>query len=208
MNLTLTFSHFKELTKAGYSLDMLCFITLIEEGNDVDVMCTDDSKMKMLHQTVRRKGLLSESNKITIIGREVLSFLNEKIEEPKIPKKKKTDSDFDKWWMTYPGTDTFTYKSQSFTGPRGMRVKKEECKLKFNTIIGEGEYKSTELIAALEYEILQKKENSIKTKVNRLTFMQNSLTYLNQRSFEPFIELIREGKTIKESAEPIKGMDI
>ena len=208
MNLTLTFSHFKELTKAGYSLDMLCFITLIEEGNDVDVMCTDDSKMKMLHQTVRRKGLLSESNKITIIGREVLSFLNEKIEEPKIPKKKKTDSDFDKWWLTYPGTDTFTYKSQSFTGTRGMRVKKEECKLKFNTIIGEGEYKSTELIAALEYEILQKKENSIKTKVNRLTFMQNSLTYLNQRSFEPFIELIREGKTIKESAEPIKGMDI
>ena len=208
MNLTLTFSHFKELTKAGYSLDMLCFITLIEEGNDVDVMCTDDSKMKMLYQTVRRKGLLSESNKITIIGREVLSFLNEKIEEPKIPKKKKTDSDFDKWWLTYPGTDTFTYKSQSFTGTRGMRVKKDECKVKFNSIVGEGEYKATELIAALEYEILQKKENSIKTKVNRLTFMQNSLTYLNQRSFEPFIELIREGKTVIESAEPIKGMDI
>lgn len=207
MNLTLTFSHFKELTKAGYSLDMLCFITLVQEGNDVDVMCTDDSKMKMLHQTVRRKGLLSESNKITIIGREVLSFLNEEIEQPKIPNKKK-DSDFDKWWNRYPGTDTFTYKSQSFTGTRGMRVKKDECKIKFDSIVGEGEYKPTELIAALEYEILQKKENSIKTKVNRLTFMQNSLTYLNQRSFEPFIELIREGKTIKESAEPIKGMDI
>ena len=209
MNLTLTFSHFKELAKAGYSLDMLCFITLVQEGNDVDAMCTDDSKMKMLYQTVRRKGLLSESNKITIIGKEVLSFLNEKIEEPTLTyRKKKTDSDFDKWWMTYPGTDTFTYKSQSFTGTRGMRVKKEDCKVKFNSIVGEGEYKPTELIAALEYEILQKKENSIKTKVNRLTFMQNSLTYLNQRSFEPFIELIREGKTIKESAEPIKGMDI
>ena len=207
MNLTLTFSHFKELTKAGYSLDMLCFITLVEEGNDVDTMCADDSKMKMLYQIVRRKGLLSESNKITIIGKEVLSFLNEKIEQPKIIKKKK-ESDFDKWWNQYPGTDTFTYKSQDFTGTRGMRVKKEECKLKFNNIIEEGEYTSIELIAALEYEILQKKENSIKTKVNRLTFMQNSLTYLNQRSFEPFIELIREGKTIKESAEPIKGMDI
>ena len=207
MNLTLTFSHFKELTKAGYSLDMLCFITLIEEGNDVDVMCADDSKMKMLYQTVRRKGLLSESNKITIIGKEVLSFLNEEIEQPKIVKKKK-QSDFDKWWNQYPGTDTFTYKSQDFTGTRGMRVKKEDCKIKFNNIIEEGEYTSIELIAALEYEILQKKENSIKTKVNRLTFMQNSLTYLNQRSFEPFIELIREGKTIKESAEPIKGMDI
>jgi hypothetical protein len=88
MNLTLTFSHFKELTKAGYTLDMLCFITLVEEGNDVDEMCAEDSKMKMLYQTVRRKGLLSESNKITIIGNEVLSFLNEKIEQPKIAKKK------------------------------------------------------------------------------------------------------------------------
>jgi len=208
MNLTLTFSHFKELTKAGYSLDMLCFIRLIEEGNDPDEMCADDSKMKMLYQTVRRKGLLSETNKVTIVGKEVLNFLNEEVEQPKIPKKKKTNTDFDTWWNTYPGTDTFTYKGESFTGTRGMRVKKEDCKVKFNNILSEGEYTAGELIAALQYEVLQKKENSLKTKVNRLTFMQNSLTYLNQRSFEPFIELIREGKTIKESPEPIKGMDI
>jgi hypothetical protein len=194
--------------KAGYSLDMLCFIRLIEEGNDPDDMCADDSKMKMLYQVVRRKGLLSETNKVTIVGKEVLAFLNEEVEQPKIPKKKKTDTDFDTWWNMYPGTDTFTYKSQSFTGTRGMRVKKEDCKVKFNNVLSEGEYTAGELIAALQYEVLQKKENSLKTKVNRLTFMQNSLTYLNQRSFEPFIELIREGKTIKESPEPIKGMDI
>jgi CRISPR/Cas system CSM-associated protein Csm2 small subunit len=205
MNLTLF--HFKELTKAGYSLDMLCFTALVEQGNDPEDMCTDDAKMKVLYQTVRRKGLLSEANKITLVGKEMLDFLNEKIEQPKIPKKKKSD-DFDKWWNQYPGTDTFTYKSQSFTGTRGMRVKKEDCKIKFNNIVGEGDYTSIELIAALEYEVLQKKENSFKTRTNRLTFMQNSLTYLNQRSFEPFIELIREGKTIKESAEPFKGMDI
>jgi hypothetical protein len=38
--------------------------------------------------------------------------------------------------------------------------------------------------------------------------MQNSLTYLNQRTFEPFIELIKEGKTVVE--EPIirGGTDI
>jgi hypothetical protein len=129
------------------------------------------------------------------------------MEQPKLPKKKKSE-DFDKWWNQYPGTDTFTYKSQSFTGTRGMRVKKEDCKVKFNSIVAEGDYTTIELIAALDYEVLQKKENSIKTKTNRLTFMQNSLTYLNQRSFEPFIELIREGKTIKESAEPFKGTDI
>jgi hypothetical protein len=179
---------------------------LVEDGSDVDSLC-EAPKLKMLYQTVRRKGLLSEANKVTILGKELLAFLNEE-KETKLPKKKKTDSDFDKWWSVYPGTDTFTYKSQSFTGTRSMRAKKEECKVKFNNILAEGDYTANELLAALEYEILQKKENSIKTKTNRLTFMQNSLTYLNQRSFEPFIELIREGKTIKESAEPLKGMDI
>lgn len=208
MNLTVTSSHFKELIKAGYSLDMLCFIALIEEGNDVEDLCADNAKLKMLHQSVRRKGLLSESNKITIIGKEVLSFMNEKTEEPKIPKKKKTDTDFDRWWNLYPGTDTFTHKGQAFTGTRGMRVKKDECKLKFNNILLEGDYKADELIAALEYEVLQKKENSVKTKTNRLTFMQNSLTYLNQRSFEPFIELIKDGKAIQEAPETFKGTDI
>lgn len=206
MNIKMTFSHFEELLKSGYSLDMLFFIMLVEDGSDVDSIC-EAPKLKMLYQTVRRKGLLSEANKVTILGKELLAFLNEE-KETKLPKKKKTDSDFDKWWSVYPGTDTFTYKSQSFTGTRSMRAKKEECKVKFNNIIAEGDYTANELLAALEYEILQKKENSIKTKTNRLTFMQNSLTYLNQRSFEPFIELIREGKTIKESAEPIKGMDI
>ena len=206
MNIKMTFSHFEELLKSGYSLDMLFFIMLVQDGSDVDSLC-EAPKLKMLYQTVRRKGLLSEANKVTLLGKELLAFLNE-AKETKLPKKKKTDSDFDKWWGVYPGTDTFTYKGQSFTGTRSMRAKKEECKVKFNNILAEGDYTANELLAALEYEILQKKENSIKTKTNRLTFMQNSLTYLNQRSFEPFIELIREGKTIKESAEPLKGMDI
>ena len=205
MNIKMTFSHFEELLKSGFTLDMLFFIMLVENGADVDSLC-EAPKLKMLHQTVRRKGLLSDTNKVTILGKQLFEFLNE--EEVKMPKKKKTDSDFDKWWGVYPGTDTFTYKSQSFTGTRSMRAKKEECKVKFNSVLAEGDYTAKELLAALEYEILQKKENSIKTKTNRLTFMQNSLTYLNQRSFEPFIELIREGKTIKESAEPLKGMDI
>ena len=206
MNIKMTFSHFEELLKSGFTLDMLFFIMLVENGADVDSFC-EAPKLKMLHQTVRRKGLLSDTNKVTILGKQLFEFLNEE-KETKLPKKKKTDSDFDKWWGVYPGTDTFTYKSQSFTGTRSMRAKKEECKVKFNSILAEGDYTANELLVALEYEILQKKENSIKTKTNRLTFMQNSLTYLNQRSFESFIELIREGKTIKESAEPIKGMDI
>jgi hypothetical protein len=207
MNIKITFSHFEEIIKSGYSLDMLVFLMLVKDGADVDEMIASGPKMQMIYQSVRRKGLLSETNKVTTVGTDLINLLDQD-KGSKMPKKKKTDTEFDKWWNKYPGTDTFSYKGQSFTGTRGMRVKKEDCKIKFSNILSEGEYTAQDLIAALEYEILQKKENSLKTKVNRLTFMQNSLTYLNQRSFEPFIELIREGKTIKESAEPIKGMDI
>jgi hypothetical protein len=53
-------------------------------------------------------------------------------------------------------------------------------------------------MGALNFEVLQKKNNSLKDKENKITFMQNSLTYLNQRTFEPFIELIRSGINISE----------
>ena len=89
-----------------------------------------------------------------------------------------------------------------------MRVRKEDCKVKFKKILEEGEYTIDDLIAALEYEVLQKKENSLKTGANKLTFQQNSLTYLNQRTFEPFIELVKAGETIKESQVVTGGTDI
>ena len=148
--------------------------------------------------------------KVTAIGKILLeALITQEAPKQKIAKKKVAIStDFDRWWSTYPGTDTFVYKNKSFTGTRSMRVKKEECKLKFTNIVAEGEYTADELIAALEYEVVQKKDNSIKQKANKLTFMQNSLTYLNQRSFEPFIELIREGKTVVESPTTTGGIDI
>jgi len=199
MNITLY--HFEEIYKAGYTLDMLYLLKLIEEGNDASSLC-ENERMSVLCQTVRRKGLLSENFKITLIGKSVLEFLDEKGEpEMKLVKSKIVSNDFDDWWKAYPGTDTFSHKRVDFTGTRSMRAKKDDCKLKLKNILAEGEYTIKEMIAALEYEVLQKKENSVKTKTNRLTFMQNSLTYLNQRTFEPFIELIREGKKIVE--EPI-----
>jgi hypothetical protein len=51
-------------------------------------------------------------------------------------------------------------------------------------------------------------DNTVKTKTNKLTYMQSSITYLNQRSFEPFIELIKEGAKIEESTKPVGGVDI
>ena len=86
---------------------------------------------------------------------------------------------------------------------------KLDCRLKFDKIILEGEYTAAQLIGALNYELLQKKESSIDTNSNRMTFMQNSVTYLNQRAFEAYIELINDGAKIDVAPQrPQGGTDI
>lgn len=208
MNLKLTHYHFEEIIKAGYNLDMIYFLKLADEGIDVSALC-GDLKMQMICQSVRRKGLLSEDFKVTLIGKSILGFLDDEGEpEAKLNKKVVETDTFDAWWKAYPGTDTFAHKGQSFTGSRGLRRQREDCKAKLISILEEGEYTIEEMIAALEFEVLQKKENSVKSKTNKLSFMQNSLTYLNQRTFESFIELVKQGVKINEEPSVSGSVDI
>jgi hypothetical protein len=192
MNLNLHFSHFEQIIKNGYSLDMVFLLKLSEEGINIKELCEESPKLEALYQGIFRKGLITSDDKLTLTGKSVLAFL-ETTETTKFVRKKKTDDDFELWWKAYPGTDTFKCGNKSFTGTRSLRAKKDECKIKLHKILDEGEYTIKELIDALEFEVNQKVNNSIKTGVNKMSFMQNSLTYLNQRTFEPFIELIREG---------------
>ena len=203
----LTFYHFRELHKKGYTLDMIYLVQLAEQSVDIKALCEETPKLGVLFQGVVRKGLITEDGGVSTVGKELLEFLHTEGEDVKLIRKK-VDDEFETWWKAYPGTDTFTYRGKSFTGSRSMRVRKEDCKVKFKKILEEGEYTLDDLLAALEYEVLQKKENSLKTGTNKLTFQQNSLTYLNQRTFEPFIELVRAGETIKESHVVTGGTDI
>lgn len=205
---TLTFYHFNELHSKGYTLDILFMLILASQEEDVESLCKHSPKLEMLYQGIVRKGLINKNNTLSLSGKALLDILDSEGEMILVKKVVKKEEDFDLWWRTFPGTDTFTYKNQSFTGTRSLRAKKDECKVKIGKILGEGEYTISELISALEYEIIQKKENSIKTKTNKLSYMQNTLTYLNQRTFEPFIELIREGHKITESLSISGGTDI
>ena len=199
MNLSLEFYHFSELYKNGYTLDMVFLLKLAEEDVDIKLLCEESPKLKALYQGIYRKGLLTDDNKLTLAGKAVLQLLDKKEENVVLKKKSVVEDDFNIWWKTFPGTDTFVHNGVSFAGTRSLRAKKDECKLKLNKILAEGEYTIEELVQAIEYEVLQKKENSVKTSTNKLSYMQNSLTYLNQRTFEPFIELVREGhKIVKE----------
>ena len=208
MNIKVTPYHFEQLLKDGYTLDMIFLLKLIDEEFDIKTLAEGGPKTDMLCQTLRRKGLVSEQFKITVLGRNLLEFMNSRAKTSKIVKKTQTFAEFERWWAAFPGTDIFTHKGKSFSGGRTLRVNKDECQLKLDSILAEGEYTIDQLIAALEYEVTQKKENSFKTGTNRLTYMQGSITYLNQRSFQNYIELINQGVVIKEADEPIKGMDI
>lgn len=201
MNLSnLKFSHFSSIQRRGYTLDMIFLLNLIvEEQPDVAKLCGDIPKIEAIYQGIQRKGLITAAGGLTLSGKELMAFLETEEEHIELTKKKSTEDDFTLWWKAYPGTDTFTHKTKGFTGTRSLRAKRDDCKVKFDKIIEEGEYTVTDLIEAIKYEVLQKKENSVKTGVNKMTFMQNSLTYLNQRTFEPFIELIKEGNNIVEA---------
>jgi len=166
-------------------------------------------KIGSVYQTLIRKALITKDDeKITTLGKDLLEFMDAK-STGRLIKRKPATTDFEEWWKAYPGTDSFEYKGKKFTGTRAIRKGKDECRLKFDKILLEGEYTAVQLIAALNYELLQKKESSVSTNSNRMTFMQNSVTYLNQRAFEAYIELINDGAKIDIAPQkPTGGTDI
>ncbi len=182
-------------------------LQLIEQQFNLAPLCKKSMKISALYQGLVRKGLITENNTISLKGQELLEFVKTKGSNNFL-KKKPSSKNFETWWKSFPGTDTFTYKKMSFIGSRSLRTGKNECKIKFEKILNEGEYTAKEVTDALIYDVKQKKESSIICKANKLKYLQNSLTYLNQRSFEPFIELIKEGIPVKESSIIAKGTDI
>ncbi len=210
MNVNISFNQFEQLYKQGITLDML-FLLYELHNNEDDVWYTENPKIENVFQTISRKGLCTEDGHITISGKELLNSLKEEKEIP-IRKKRnveKNNDEFEKWWTSFPSSDFFTYKGKKFSGSRSLKNSKEDCRTKLKAILNEGEYTIDELIAALEFEVVQKKEQSLKTGINKLSFMQNSLTYLRQKTYESFIELIKEGIEIKETQNMVtNGTDI
>ena len=205
MKLNVTPEQFEELIKRSYNLDIVYLLKMIDEQYDVAPLCKQSMRISAIYQALIRKGLITETeDKLTTLGKDLLEFLNAK-NGAKIIKRKPATTDFEEWWKIYPGTDSFEHKGKKFIGTRAIRKGKDECRLKFDKIILEGEYTAAQLIAALKYEVLQKKESSVQTNSNRMTFMQNSVTYLNQRAFEAYIELINSGEEITESPQKPKG---
>jgi hypothetical protein len=203
MTIKLTKEHFEELQKKGFSLDHVFLLMMIKEGHDIEAFTKDNMKLDALHQSLIRKALITDENKLTNNGEELLTFLTTKMKP--IERKKVSTKEFDEWWEEFPSTDHFEYKGHVFVGSRGMRVKKEECKLKFNAILNQGLYTARQIIDATKYVVYLKKEASLKEKTNKLTFLQNSLTFLGGEHFVPFIDLIEKGVPMSDSQTTVRG---
>jgi len=194
MRIHITPQVFKELIKKGYNLDLVYLLKLIEERYDVQPLYEESMKISALYDGLIRKGLITkDEEKLTTIGKDLLKFVNDE-SSTKIIKRKPITTDFEEWWKNYPPTDSFTNNGKTFKGTRSLRRGKEECRRKFKAIIEEGEYTAQQLIDALKYEVNQKLERSMRERKNIMSFMQGSIPYLNQRTFESFIELLEQNK--------------
>ncbi len=202
--MNITWDKFCELIKKGVSLDLGYFLIYIESQDSRD---GDNPKIPILHQTLIRKGYLSEEGKITLEGKSIVDFVNSE-DKVKLVRKKNSSEPIDKFWEVFPGTDTFEHKGKKFYGSRGLKQDKPTCKLKLDAILNEGEYTIDQIIKAVEYDILIKKEQSFKTGQNKISFLQNSATYLRQRSYENFIKLIDKGEKIVEVNTEYNGVNI
>lgn len=204
MKIDITDTHFVELHKKGYTVDMVLLLSWVNKGLSIEHIVEGSKKIEVIYKSMIRKGLLSEDDKLTQVGIEILDFISKKTNK-KFVKPKVFATEFDEWWDVFPKTDIFEHRGRKFEGTRSLRANKEKCRLTFNKLILENKYTKDEIINATLYDINMRKNNSIKKGTNQLTFIQNSATYLYQESFEPFIEF---GKPKQESNRKIGSVDI
>lgn len=179
---------FEQIIKRGYSLDLVYMLSIINTS-ELEELIKSSVKIETLYKTIIRKDLYSENTQeLTQSGKELLEFYNSNEPILKIVKKAE-DSDFERWWKTYPKKDGFIYKNKSFATTRSLSGNKKACKLKFDKILNEGIYTVEQLIKGVETEVVLKKEASVKTNKNHMTFMKNVETYLNSDGYKVFIEI-------------------
>jgi len=201
---------FEQILQLGIDLNHIFILEGFAQGTDL-TKHINAGRGESWKQTLIRKGYLSAIGEILPSGNQLLSDIgigNISIVKKKREKQELIVNNFDLWWKAYPGTDNFTYKGKQFKGSRTLRQNKEQCIPKIHKILTEGEYTIEEMIGALELEKTQKMEESIRVGHNKMSYFQNSLTYLNQRTFEPFIELLRTPEAVLTVDAITKRIDI
>lgn len=104
------------------------------------------------------------------------------------------DTWFDSWWALFPRTDRFNYEGIDFFGGRGLRINKDKCKELFREMVLKNEFTGEQILEATRKDIQARKKASKVEGKNKLTFLNNSVTYLRQQIFSPYVGIEEEGE--------------
>lgn len=189
-----TENHFLSLIKQKIPLDCIFLLELIILEENID-----SEEYLPFIQRLQRKGYIDGKQKPTEYGAALYKSLFEEVVAVK-PKTIVQKNDlFEKWWETYPATNDFTINGRHFQGSQTKRIQKDECRKMFAIMCNS--FKGEDIIAATAYHINNAKEVSFKRKDNQLTYVTNSLRYLREKYFEPFISKVKEKEQIAASKE-------
>ena len=92
---------------------------------------------------------------------------------------------FEEFWLLFPNSDQHSIYKKT----RLLKAGKEACRIKYNDYLKK-EIKHTDIIKALKYEIKLRRDGN--NGQNKMTYMKNSLTWLNQKEFEVILETMDE----------------
>ena len=205
----ISFQEFKNLVQAQVDITALYLLECIY--NNIDILKEiPSSKVKGWYQTLQRRGYITQEGKISTTGNEILEMVRsgKVIKQELVKIEEKQEDSFEKWWSHFPPNDIFVHNGRSFKGSRSLRVDKNKCRILFDRIINEGEYTADDLIRAIDYDVLLKKETSVKEGNNKLQYLSASPAYLNQRKFEAFIEISKNSPVSTRAETPYQGFDI
>ena len=188
MKLDITDAHYIELHKKGYTVDMVVLLWWVQKGLAIEHIVQGSKKIEAIYNVMIRKGLITKDDKVTKIGIEILDFISKKTNK-KFMKPKVHATKFDEWWETFPANDKFTVRNKTFGPTRAFKTKKDGCKLLFDKMVLDGEFTAEQIIDATQYDINLKLERSYKTNSNQLKYLQNSHTYLFQKTFRGFVDM-------------------
>lgn len=123
-------------------------------------------------------------------------FLNKEtpvIQETTTDKKAINNHDkFDEFWENFPTNDQHGIFRQS----RFLRSGKEACKKKYFALLDSG-VNHDDIIKALKYETKMRKDSNNRT--NMMTYMKNSLTWINQKEYEVILESMKDNDSTSDN---------
>lgn len=135
--------------------------------------------MPISYNTLRRLKYLDSSNNITDLGLETYrNIISSNIDEDTY-----LDRAFEDWWKEYPANDSIG----SFMETRKIRTNRRRAKELYLSLTKSGSISPDLLLSALKKEVAYRIRTS-QPNNNALKYMQSPSVWLNNRSYENFLE--------------------